>query len=175
MFACKGKSSSASPRSMPTVDERAKRRRTTKTILTQNSGFENQYLRGCDIERCHDLARRVVALRSGGPVLRTNDPRLSATGCSSADMPPMPPPAHDVRSTPVVGTKRHEQFRHCDCRAPLLRRQPPVQMPLVLLPENDLEFLARADRRMRNARYADGAKMRSDIAAEEAIRSEQGD
>ena len=49
------------------------------------------------------------------------------------------------------------------------RPAPPVQEAEVLLPENDLEFLAREIERMRSAKAAaDGAKMRSDIAAEEA-------
>lgn len=39
----------------------------------------------------------------------------------------------------------------------------------VLLPENDLEFLAREIERLRNIRVAaEGAKMRADIAAEQA-------
>ena len=65
MFACR-KSSSASPRSMPTWMS-AKRQRTTKAILTQNSGTAST--RGCDMEtmprrlqaRCR-LRRRRCAL-----------------------------------------------------------------------------------------------------------------
>lgn len=45
----------------------------------------------------------------------------------------------------------------------------PVQEAEVLLPENDLEFLAREIEAARRAKVAaDGAKMRADLAAEDA-------
>ena len=49
------------------------------------------------------------------------------------------------------------------------RPAPPVQEAEVLLPENDLEWLAREIERKRNAKVvADGDKMRADLAADEA-------